>query len=75
MWQPTSQMNSSPGEQWTRTPIWFDIEPDGTNSGRLLAEQAGDLFLQGVDAGVFVENVVAHWRRSHGRAAWPPSVG
>ena len=24
MWQPASQMNSSPGEQCKRTPIWFE---------------------------------------------------
>ena len=36
MWQPASQMNSSPGSQCTRTPIWLDIVPEGTNSAASL---------------------------------------
>ena len=36
MWQLASQMNSSPGRQWTRTAIWLLIVPEGTNSAASL---------------------------------------
>ena len=33
-------MNSSPGWQWTRTPIWFDIVPEGTNRAASLPSRS-----------------------------------
>ena len=66
MWQPASQMNSSPGWQCTRMPIWFDMRARRDEDGRFLAEQFGHPRSQGRDGGIFVEHVVAHLGGGHG---------
>ena len=65
MWQPASQMNSSPGRQCRRTPIWFDIVPEGTNTAASLPSSSAIRRCRRVDRGVVVENVVAHLGRGH----------
>ena len=67
MWQPASQMNSSPGWQWTRTPIWFDIVPEGTNSAASLPSISASRSCSAVDRRVFAEDVVADFGLGHGR--------
>jgi len=60
-----SQINSSPGWQWTRMPIWFDIVPEG-RTGPLPCPGFGQPLLQPVDGRVFAKNVVADFGGRHG---------
>ena len=39
----------------------------GHKQGGFKTQQAGDFFLQGIDAGVTTKHVVAQWGRQHGR--------
>ncbi len=47
---------------------WLVMLPDGMNSARFVAGQAGHFVLQGVDGGVLAVHIVAHHRRRHGAA-------